>query len=256
MAMLFLGLIFDIILLLFTVLSVLLFYSLLMISVETKTFEFGVMRMVGLSKTGIINVVFIQAFMYVLPSIILAFVTSVPALFFLYKIIFTGDSIEHQSPMPSDLAIAQGLLVGILIPILSAILPIKVALSKDLNESLDTSRSKTKANMIEVLDPNNASQVTYILFGALTTTYGTCVYYFLPLALISFNWAMILKIFFGILIGLLLGLTLLAFNVQRLLEICLSHIILFCDLKCFGNLQLRGIKKMVMMNLEAHRIRN
>lgn len=53
-AILFLGLIFDIIILLFVILSVLLIYSLLMISVETKTFEFGVMRMVGLSKSGII----------------------------------------------------------------------------------------------------------------------------------------------------------------------------------------------------------
>ena len=95
-----------------------------------------------------------------------------------------------------------------------------------------------------------------MLFGALTTAYGTCVYYFLPLALLSFNWSMILKIFFGILIGLLLGLTLLAFNFQRLIEIGLSHLILFCDLKCFGKFQMRGIKKMVMMNLEAHRLRN
>jgi hypothetical protein len=44
-AMLFLGLIFDVIILLFTILSILLFYSLLMISVESKTFEFGIMRM-------------------------------------------------------------------------------------------------------------------------------------------------------------------------------------------------------------------
>jgi ABC-type antimicrobial peptide transport system permease subunit len=58
-AILFLGLIFDIIILLFIILSVLLVYSLLMISVESKTFEFGVMRMVGLSKTGIIFMIII-----------------------------------------------------------------------------------------------------------------------------------------------------------------------------------------------------
>ena len=48
------GLIFDIIILLFVVISVLLIYSLLMISVETKTFEMGVLRMIGTSKQGII----------------------------------------------------------------------------------------------------------------------------------------------------------------------------------------------------------
>lgn len=44
-----LGLIFSIIVILFTVVSVLLIYSLLMISVETKSFENGVLRLVGLS---------------------------------------------------------------------------------------------------------------------------------------------------------------------------------------------------------------
>ena len=58
-AILFLGLIFDIIVLLFVILSVLLIYSLLMISVETKTFEFGVMRMIGLSKSGIMTMILI-----------------------------------------------------------------------------------------------------------------------------------------------------------------------------------------------------
>jgi hypothetical protein len=53
----FIGLIFDIILILFIVVSILLIYSLLMISVETKTFEFGVMRMVGLSERGFITMI-------------------------------------------------------------------------------------------------------------------------------------------------------------------------------------------------------
>ena len=56
-AILFLGLIFDMIILLFIMLSILLIYSLLMISVESKTFEFGVMRMQGLSKTGLIYMI-------------------------------------------------------------------------------------------------------------------------------------------------------------------------------------------------------
>lgn len=48
-ATLLLGIVFGIIALLFIVISVLLIYSLLMISVETKTFESGVLRLVGLS---------------------------------------------------------------------------------------------------------------------------------------------------------------------------------------------------------------
>lgn len=54
---LFIGLMFNLIIALFIGISVLLIYSLLMITVETKTFEMGVMRMVGLNKTGLIVLV-------------------------------------------------------------------------------------------------------------------------------------------------------------------------------------------------------
>jgi ABC-type antimicrobial peptide transport system permease subunit len=53
------GLIFDIIILLFVIIAILLIYSLLMISVETKTLEMGIIRMVGLSKLGITVMVLI-----------------------------------------------------------------------------------------------------------------------------------------------------------------------------------------------------
>ena len=56
-AVLFIGLIFDILLLIFIAVSCLLIYSLLLISVETKAFETGVMRMVGLTKRGFIGMI-------------------------------------------------------------------------------------------------------------------------------------------------------------------------------------------------------
>ena len=52
------GLIFDIMLIMFIMISVLLIYSLLMITIETKTFDIGVMRLVGLSKHGFIAMIF------------------------------------------------------------------------------------------------------------------------------------------------------------------------------------------------------
>ena len=54
---LFIGLIFDILLIMFIVVAVLLIYSLLMISVETKTHEIGIMRLVGLSKKGFVGMI-------------------------------------------------------------------------------------------------------------------------------------------------------------------------------------------------------
>ena len=54
-AVMFIGLIFDVLLIIFIVVACLLIYSLLLISVETKTFEIGVMRLIGLTKGGFIG---------------------------------------------------------------------------------------------------------------------------------------------------------------------------------------------------------
>ena len=58
-ATLMIGLIFDIMLILFVSISVLLIYSLLMINVETKTFEIGIMRLTGLTSGGFIAMIVI-----------------------------------------------------------------------------------------------------------------------------------------------------------------------------------------------------
>jgi ABC-type antimicrobial peptide transport system permease subunit len=72
----FLQLIFNLVMLLLFMISVLLIYSLLMLSVESKSFELGVMRMVGLSKLNVMVLIVFQSVMFVIPSIITGFITS------------------------------------------------------------------------------------------------------------------------------------------------------------------------------------
>jgi hypothetical protein len=63
-----------------------------------------------------------------------------------------------------------------------------------------------------VLDKDNQSSASYIVFGLLSVAYGLGIYYFLPLSMLSFNFSLILRIFFLILLGMLFGLTLLSLN--------------------------------------------
>lgn len=55
------------------IISVVIIYTLLMQSVETKNFELAVIRMVGLEKTGIIILIVCQSFLYVVPAIVAGF---------------------------------------------------------------------------------------------------------------------------------------------------------------------------------------
>jgi ABC-type antimicrobial peptide transport system permease subunit len=77
--------VFSVITLLFASISTLLIYSLLMITTETKRYENGLMRVVGLSKWGYAGMILLQANMFVIPAIALGFLCSIPALAYIYE---------------------------------------------------------------------------------------------------------------------------------------------------------------------------
>ena len=88
---LFIGLIFDIVLVMFVIVAVLLIYSLLMISVETKAHEIGIMRLVGLTKAGFVGMIFTQSACFVIPSLFAGFICSIPCIWFIYSFLFSDD---------------------------------------------------------------------------------------------------------------------------------------------------------------------
>ena len=90
-ALLFISLIFSILIIIFIIIAVMLIYSLLLISVETKTFETGVMRMVGLSKLGFVVMILTQAGFFVLPSVMAGFIFASPCIWMTYSFLFTSD---------------------------------------------------------------------------------------------------------------------------------------------------------------------
>ena len=190
-AVLFIGLIFDILLIMFIIVAILLIYSLLMISVETKTFEIGVMRLVGLSKSGFVAMIFTQAAMFVLPSVILGFVCALPCIFLIYDLLFTKDMGFSPSIIPRTNAMLQALLIGLLIPTFSAIIPVKRALAMTLGESLSTNRKKPTV-AVSFSDSKKLDLLPYILFGFITVGYGLAIYLLLPYALLKGNYTLIL----------------------------------------------------------------
>ena len=73
-----------------------------MITTETKTFDIGIMRLVGLSSSGFVAMVFTQAVMFVVPSIISAYICSFPTLFLIFERLFQNDLSQ------GDLSIVPG----------------------------------------------------------------------------------------------------------------------------------------------------
>ena len=179
-ALLFIGLVFNILIIMFVIISILLIYSLLMITTETKTFDTGIMRLLGLSSSGFVAMILTQAVMFVIPSIILAYISAYPALYFIFKKLFKNDFGDGGvSFVPGAVATVESIGVGLLIPALSAIIPIQRALAKSLSESLNTARS-TLSGTVVIIESKGGKVVPFIIFGLLCVTFGVTVYIILP----------------------------------------------------------------------------
>ena len=179
-AILFISLVFNILVILFIAISVLLIYSLLMITTETKTFDIGVMRLVGLSSSGFVAMIFTQGVMFVLPSILVAYIAAYPSLYFILGWMFKGDlSKGGATIVPGAVATIEAIAIGLVIPTLSSIIPIQRALSKTLSESLNTARATLSGNVV-IIEDKNVRAIPYIVMGLLCVGSGTIIYVALP----------------------------------------------------------------------------
>ena len=179
----FIGLIFDIVLAMFVVVAVLLIYSLLMISVETKTYEIGIMRLVGLTKLGFVGMIFTQSVCFVLPSLLSGFICSIPCIWIIYSLLFSSG--PKPTPLPGMNATLQALFIGLVIPTLSAIIPVRKALGVNLAESLNTQRKGNENQLVKFHDSKKLNIVPYLLFGLIGSGFGLAIYIMLPLSLLK-----------------------------------------------------------------------
>ena len=242
-----LNLILNIILLGIFGLSLILIHSLLLITTETNSFEFGVLRLVGNSKKNVILLIIFQCLCFSIPAFILAIIFSL--------IILNRINAVIKDELNTDLDISftfSGFLLAFFLnflsPIIASIFPIINILRKNIATSLNTMLNKTQGMKIEVISLQKKELNSLIVFGLLTFIYGASIYYFLPLSLISNNFGMIGAIFLWILFGILLGFVLLSRNIEHLLQKLLTYTLLFFTRSY--------TKLLILKNLAAHKVKN
>jgi len=244
----FLQLVFTVIIFTLMYLCVILLYSLLVAQVETRTFEMGVMRMVGLRRPQLLLLILYQALAYALPSYLPGLLTAQLAAWILSRNFQASTGVAISSWLsPTSLALSA--FFGLLIPLLAAILPIVGALSGSLSDYLDTRQSKTKAIVISIERSEHGGISRLALLAALLlSVFGVSIYLLLPYALIAWQLNLLLYIFVGILVGFMLGVAMLSLNLQHVTEMSLIHLLLFW--------RGRVTRSLVRQNLIAHRARN
>ena len=165
--------------------------------------------MVGLAQQGIIQMVLINTFSFKCSLIILtrSYVCATsnycsfcyfsssskckilfnPKFQAVYSQLLSKELGVPNDPMPTSGSLLQALLLGLIIPVVASIQPIRASLSKNLGDSLDYQRSKNQSVYLEVLSSEQNGKKTSIIFGILTVIYGLTIYYFLPLSILELD---------------------------------------------------------------------
>ena len=149
--------------------------------------------------------------------------------------------------MPGLAATLEAVAIGLFIPIISAVVPIQRALSKTLSESLNTARS-TLSGTVVIVEDKSVRMIPFLVFGSLCVIAGTTIYIILPQALLAENAGLILQIFFLILIGMILGLTLISANLRGFVEILVTYALFWWEKK--------SMRSLIKKNLVAHKRTN
>ena len=152
--------------------------------------------------------------------------------------------------MPSPVATVEAVGIGLLIPALSSVIPIKNAVAKSLIESLNTARSTIKGKVVTLESKRVVKVGAYVIFGLLCVVFGITVYIVLPEALLAENADLILKMFFLILLGMILGITLVVANLDRTTLIIMMYLLLFWERKSMRAL----IKKNLVVHLRINKL--
>ncbi|KAA6357926.1 MAG: putative DUF214 family protein, partial [Streblomastix strix] len=129
--------------------SILLMYSLVMIFVDTRTFEVGILRMVGLDRLGVIGILIAQALLYSIPGWILGIILGFVGKYIVMYILEDSSSIPLQK-LISALIIIISTLIAFGISYIASILPIRQALSQNLHDSIDVTHTKASAIMVTI----------------------------------------------------------------------------------------------------------
>ncbi|CAD8107345.1 unnamed protein product [Paramecium sonneborni] len=256
-------------------LSILLIYSLMIGDIEEKTYEFGMLRALGFKKSWLIvllmlflrfvikfnNFIIIKIklkifdmykhqHLQVIPGLFLGLVSCYLINTLISMYIFDMSLLFTTYSIPSS-ALAFQISLGITMPIISNILPIKKALSKTLKDSLDLFHRVINDILVTVVKlemmgiSTNQTVCSIILIST-----GFISYYVIPMNIIFQNIRGAIVIINLIFITMVIGVTILMNLIEQWLERQILKIIL-CIKQSDCNL-----KMIILNNLNGHGNRN
>jgi len=220
-------------------------YSLLVTDTGGRTYEYGMLRMLGMRKAALGQLLILQALFFAVPGVLLGMLASWALSFPLLDLVafytVTEPDYEYR-----PLAIAVAVSVGIVMSCAGNVVPIRRALRRSLAESLDmyhNSLNEAKVRQVRLEDLGLSASQTTLSLGLVFA--GGLIYYVIPLSFVFRDFDLLLTSLNAILVCTVFGLICLSALVQPMLETLVVHLIVWGpDVK---------LKDVVLKNQASHR---
>ncbi|KNE69101.1 hypothetical protein AMAG_13965 [Allomyces macrogynus ATCC 38327] len=232
-----------------SLLAVLLIYSLLLADVEEKTFEYGMLRTLGLRQTSLIHLLILQSIHFSVPAIglglLVCVILYVPVEFFLSSFAAVPMALQLD---PSAWGLGIGL--GLILPLVGMLVPIRRALTQTLRDALDIYHHVVFDSIVTIKRLSDLGiNIGETILALLLVGVGFMVYYMVPVAFIFNDTGLLFRILTIILLGMVVGQTLVAQVLQHVLEMAVMALMVVAARD-------RVILGVVAKNLASHLKRN
>ena len=128
------------------ILSIMLIYSLMLQDVNSKTYEYGMLRALGFRKLYLVEVISLKSLSFSLPGLFLGIIIALSLNVLLREVIFM-ESLNALDYELTTISIVLGVTFGFLTPLAANYLPIRSSMSTNLRDSLDLSRSTAETGV-------------------------------------------------------------------------------------------------------------
>lgn len=204
-------------------------YSLLLADAAARTYEYGMLRVMGLTHRSLILALVLQALYYAIPGVLLGLVASSALALPVVGTINAYAKVDGQLfLLPS--AIATAATLGIAMPLISTLVPMRRALSRTLAESLNLyhkSASETTVNVQKLEDLGLSTSQTVV--ALILVLAGVVVFYLIPMSFIFEDFDLLFSALNLILMCTVIGLILLSVLLQPRVERFLVHCLVWGD---------------------------
>jgi ABC-type antimicrobial peptide transport system permease subunit len=245
-----LGLLLNIIASVLVLLSIALVYALLAVAVESRQFEFAVMRLLGAPRSLVAALMLSQSAGMSVPAIVLGLVGAQLGMVMVSIVfsLFAGVSVSSGLTTGSVL---RGVALGLLVPACASVLPVRRALELNVRSGLDLASHSAPSPVVVSVDRSADHQTPWstLLGAGMVVVFGFSIYYLFPLALLSTDIGLLLDIFVALLLGMLLGFIILSLNVAQPLQVLLIRVF-------FSPWETDAVTTLVRKNLISHKLRN